>query len=901
MPTKSERAQLAGQIWAMDERCLRSLLASIPAEIRASPGEMAVAMSMRKTKDGASYSVSNNVATIPIKGVILKSVPWYFEWLGIDAVSTDALTEQVRSAANDPDVHGIRFDVDSPGGTVDGVQELASTIRSASAAKPTSASVSNLCASAAYWLASQTQAIDAHPAAEVGSIGVYSVLDDFSAMYEEAGIKTHVVSSHPLKGTGVEGAPITDAQLADVKRMIDGYADLFVADVSRGRNGKMSREQIEKHATGQTWLGKEALSAGLVDSVRGDETASTQTNAPMMGAQPAAVAAAATPAAEVTTMTPEEIVKLQVDNEAKAREIDALKTAQRKAVMDKHADKIAPAQRANVEQMANALADAEKLDAILATWPTLTRPERVSDAGAVSVTEPDVDPEDAQFIAAATKPLVGKAKVAKIMGMSVEDVEFYSHVKGFTHENGGQFIFEDGQTRHTLKRDELQALHAEVKQARTTGPLAARIAGGLRKIGVVMGIVLALFAGVDAQAGALSAARNTECRGTGNTRAYLMTVSQTIYKGGFVMLVTAGTAQAASAVASNHNIVGIAQETKTSAASGSYWINVTDNIICKFAGTTLAQTGVGLTVYAEDDQTVDETVGSNEPVAGILVQYVSASVGWVYVSSLVNQGRVAVTQPLTLTADLTLENAEIIDNGTDDEICLIADAASTSAEDLCFDVDGTNKIDVKSNTSVGEVDFNAIDIISDKYGFDTTAEYLDSAAGMICMNGSGGANNEDVCFDFETTANAIEISSNTAAAAVDFNAINLISDHYETDTGEFMDSGAGTMCFNGAGGANNEDVCWDLETAANTAGITTNTGVTKIDFNALNIETDGTLQVLGSGATIGWTAASAANTACATTCAGTGACVFGYDVGGAVMTACNDAAADTCVCAGPAS
>jgi hypothetical protein len=301
----------------------------------------------------------------------------------------------------------------------------------------------------------------------------------------------------------------------------------------------------------------------------------------------------------------------------------------------------------------------------------------VSDAGPATVTEPDVDPEDAQFVAAVAKPLIGKAKVAKIMGMSVEDVEFYSHVKGFTHENGGQFIFEDGQTRHTLKRDELQALHAEVKQARTTGPLAARIAGGLRKIGVVMGIVLALFAGVDAQATALSAARATECKSGGTTKSYLMLASETIYAGSLVMINSAGTAESAAASASNNGVVGVSQTTKTSAASGEYWIGVTTDVICKFVGTSLAQTAVGELMYAADDQTVDETAGANQPIAGLLVQYVSATSGWVLISPyLTPQGLISQALEANLTAGACTAGTWKVDNNATRELCRCNDAGT---------------------------------------------------------------------------------------------------------------------------------------------------------------------------------------------------------------------------------
>jgi hypothetical protein len=173
----------------------------------------------------------------------------------------------------------------------------------------------------------------------------------------------------------------------------------------------------------------------------------------------------------------------------------------------------------------------------------------------------------------------------------------------------------------------------------------------LRNISV---LVMALAFCGNAYATALSAARVTDCRYTGQSKRYLMKASDTIYAGGLVMVNSSGTAEPAAASASNAGVVGVAQTTVTAAASGSYYITVTSGVLCKFAGTTLGQDDVGDVVYAEDDQTVDETAGSNEPVAGVLLQYVSASEGWVLIDAGINTGRTnVVDDPLTLTGDLT--------------------------------------------------------------------------------------------------------------------------------------------------------------------------------------------------------------------------------------------------------
>ena len=169
---------------------------------------------------------------------------------------------------------------------------------------------------------------------------------------------------------------------------------------------------------------------------------------------------------------------------------------------------------------------------------------------------------------------------------------------------------------------------------------------------IALTLVVALGAST-ANASALSAARATESKNPGPIKRYLMTASKTIYAGSLVMIVNAGTAEPAAAVASNQGVVGVAIKTVTSAASGSYYVQVQEGWF-KFAGDTLSQGDVGLPVYADDDQTVDETATTNAPCAGVLMEYVSASVGWVHVSLTYTARWASSADPITFTGDVTL-------------------------------------------------------------------------------------------------------------------------------------------------------------------------------------------------------------------------------------------------------
>lgn len=130
---------------------------------------------------------------------------------------------------------------------------------------------------------------------------------------------------------------------------------------------------------------------------------------------------------------------------------------------------------------------------------------------------------------------------------------------------------------------------------------------------------------------ALSADRLTTSKNPGPTKAYPVAASVTIYAGGMVMIDSAGYARpAGSSLASAKGVVGIATAQADNSSGSAGDINVKAQAgWFLLAGATLGQDDVGSLVYALDDATVDETQAGNMPVAGILVEYVGASSGWV--------------------------------------------------------------------------------------------------------------------------------------------------------------------------------------------------------------------------------------------------------------------------------
>ena len=187
-------------------------------------------------RSNSLLSVEDGVGVISLQGPMMRN-PDLFSRLLFDAVDTDQVVDAVNEAAERDDVQAIFLDIDSPGGTVNGTPELAQAVADASSQKFVYAYSGGQMCSAAYWVASQCDAIYASPSARVGSIGVIlPYVDDTEALRNE-GLKVEVFSAGKFKSTGTPGVPLTDDQRALLQNDVEEIArDFRAAVLARGRS-----------------------------------------------------------------------------------------------------------------------------------------------------------------------------------------------------------------------------------------------------------------------------------------------------------------------------------------------------------------------------------------------------------------------------------------------------------------------------------------------------------------------------------------------------------------------------------------------------------------------------------------------------------------------------------------
>lgn len=216
----------------------------------------------RHVRDGIAKNGA--VAVLPLYGVLAQRMNMMTEISG--GTSTEMFTKALRTVLKEPAISAIVIDVDSPGGSVFGIGELASEMLASRGTKPIIAVANSMAASAAYWIASQADELVVTPGGIVGSIGVLTAHEDMSKAEEMAGIKTTIVSAGKFKSEAASSAPLSAEARDALQSLVDDYYAAFVEAVAKGRGTSIAKV---KGGFGQGRLvnAEDALAEGMVDRI----------------------------------------------------------------------------------------------------------------------------------------------------------------------------------------------------------------------------------------------------------------------------------------------------------------------------------------------------------------------------------------------------------------------------------------------------------------------------------------------------------------------------------------------------------------------------------------------------------------------------------------------------------
>jgi len=259
--------------WAlMPERlsAVTAVIARWSGDARASDEVMHSVAADRNARDARRQSsVSNSgggIAVLPLYGIVTQRGNMVDDVSGPGTASTQQFSNILRAALQDETVSQILIDIDSPGGSVYGVAELADEIVSARAQKPVVAIANSLAASAAYWIGCSASEFYVTPGGEVGSIGVWQAHQDYSKAMDEAGVKTTLISAGKFKVEGNPYAPLDEEAQGFMQSRVDDYYAAFTKAVAKGRGVPISQVR-DGMGQGRVLGADAALASSMVDGI----------------------------------------------------------------------------------------------------------------------------------------------------------------------------------------------------------------------------------------------------------------------------------------------------------------------------------------------------------------------------------------------------------------------------------------------------------------------------------------------------------------------------------------------------------------------------------------------------------------------------------------------------------
>jgi signal peptide peptidase SppA len=294
-------------LWAIDPARLATLQALHATHVRDAVeryGNPSAAAPVRLAGTGRDlrpqrYAVRDGVAVVAVRGVVTPRASWLAGF--IETTALDALTHALRAALADGQVKALLLVIDSPGGAVAGVQTAARAVRALRGGKPIGALVENAALAGAYWIASAADPgavwISADTS-QVGAIGAVATHVDVSARESALGLTHTEVVAGQYKAIASPHKPLTEAGRATLQDQVDAIYRVFVQDVATHRGVSVQRV-LDTMADGRTFLGDQAVSAGLVDGMTTFEDAIAQLAARARGG--AARAPASAPSARPRT------------------------------------------------------------------------------------------------------------------------------------------------------------------------------------------------------------------------------------------------------------------------------------------------------------------------------------------------------------------------------------------------------------------------------------------------------------------------------------------------------------------------------------------------------------------------------------------------------------------------
>ena len=202
----------------------------------------------------------NKIAIIHVEGAIVTGN------IGYNIAGSGGIVDNINKARDDKNVKGIVLRVNSPGGDVYASSMITNALEEfQSTGRPVMTSMGDIAASGGVWVTTTSEEIWAEETTLTGSIGVYSIIPDFSPFERWAGMNYDGVSMTKAGDIYDLSRGVNKDLNKQFRENTENIYKNFVTKVANNRGLEFS--EVLSFAGGRIWRGDAALELGLVDKL----------------------------------------------------------------------------------------------------------------------------------------------------------------------------------------------------------------------------------------------------------------------------------------------------------------------------------------------------------------------------------------------------------------------------------------------------------------------------------------------------------------------------------------------------------------------------------------------------------------------------------------------------------
>ena len=215
-------------------------------------------------KEATLENSDDIVYVIPLEGDIVESQTEIFAREA--NINVNETIAKLNIAKENKKIKAVVLRVNSPGGSALTADIIAEKVKELASEKPVYVSMSSVAASGGYYISANADKIYVDRNTVTGSIGVVSVLVDYSSLLKDNGVNVEKISEGEYSDL-YSADNFTEKKYNKIYNSnLKVYED-FLNVVSKGR--KIDKEKLKTLAEGRVWTGTEAVKNGLADEIGG--------------------------------------------------------------------------------------------------------------------------------------------------------------------------------------------------------------------------------------------------------------------------------------------------------------------------------------------------------------------------------------------------------------------------------------------------------------------------------------------------------------------------------------------------------------------------------------------------------------------------------------------------------